>query len=287
MRALRLVLAMWWVGCTSGIEGPPGPAGPKGDPGTTGTSATVEFESPGTNCAHGGVKVTSASGLSYVCNGAPGQNGSEGASVTTSVEPAGGNCTHGGVKLTSASGATYVCSGSPGPAGTSATHPLGAIIAFAGQTPPAGWLLCDGSLLAMTTYPELFAVIGSTYGGDGRNSFALPDLRGRAAFGAGQGPGLTARALGETFGSETHQLLVSEMPAHTHPVDDPGHSHTIGGQFGAGHWTVGGNNLAAIISSSNNSTSTDRTGITVFPAGGSQSFPIVPPAVVINYLIKH
>ena len=216
MRALRLVLAMWWVGCTSGIEGPPGPAGPKGDPGTTGTSATVEFESPGTNCAHGGVKVTSASGLSYVCNGAPGQNGSEGASVTTSVEPAGGNCTHGGVKLTSASGATYVCSGSPGPAGTSATHPLGAIIAFAGQTP-----------------------------------------------------------------------LVSEMPAHTHPVDDPGHSHTIGGQFGSGDWRVGGNNLAAIISSSNNSTSTDRTGITVFPAGGSQPFPIVPPAVVINYLIKH
>jgi microcystin-dependent protein len=81
---------------------------------------------------------------------------------------------------------------------------------------PKGWAWCDGQLLPLSQNTALFSLLGTTYGGDGKSTFALPDLEGRAPMHPGQGPGLSLHDLGETGGSETVSLLESEMPAHSH-----------------------------------------------------------------------
>src|SRR5215216_1772543 len=81
---------------------------------------------------------------------------------------------------------------------------------------PKGWAWCDGQLLPLSQNTALFSLLGTTYGGDGKSTFALPDLQGRAPMHPGQGPGLSLHDLGETGGSETVTLLESEIPAHSH-----------------------------------------------------------------------
>jgi len=93
---------------------------------------------------------------------------------------------------------------------------LGQIAIFAGTFPPKGWAFCDGQLLPIGQYTALFSILGTTYGGDGVSNFALPDLRGKAPLGAGQGEGLTNRPIGSAGGSQAVKLFGSQMPAHTH-----------------------------------------------------------------------
>lgn len=81
---------------------------------------------------------------------------------------------------------------------------------------PEGWQICDGSLLSVNDYQALFALLNTTYGGNGQTTFAVPDLRGRVPVHQGQGAGLTNRVLGSTFGTETVTLNQSQLPAHTH-----------------------------------------------------------------------
>lgn len=81
---------------------------------------------------------------------------------------------------------------------------------------PRGWAWCDGQLLPLSQNTALFSLLGTTYGGNGKSNFALPDLQGRSPMHPGQGPGLSLHDLGETGGSETVTLLESEMPAHAH-----------------------------------------------------------------------
>ncbi|HEU4834974.1 MAG TPA: tail fiber protein [Pyrinomonadaceae bacterium] len=83
---------------------------------------------------------------------------------------------------------------------------------------PKGWAFCDGQLLPLSQNTALFSLLGTTYGGDGKSTFALPDLQGSAAMHPGQGPGLSLHDLGEIGGSETVSLLVSEIPVHAHAV---------------------------------------------------------------------
>jgi microcystin-dependent protein len=83
---------------------------------------------------------------------------------------------------------------------------------------PKGWAWCDGQLLPLSQNTALFSLLGTTYGGNGKSNFALPDLQGRAPMHPGQGPGLSLHDLGETSGSETVTLLVSEMPSHIHTL---------------------------------------------------------------------
>jgi microcystin-dependent protein len=112
--------------------------------------------------------------------------------------------------------------------------PVGSVVDWAGPTAPALWHLCDGAALSRAAYPDLFAAIGTTWGaGDGTTTFNLPDLRGLATVGAGQGSGLTNRALAARGGAETVALTAAQTGAHTHAVnsttanDSPGHTHTV------------------------------------------------------------
>src|SRR5256885_6556579 len=93
---------------------------------------------------------------------------------------------------------------------------IGSIALFAGNFAPKGWMFCAGQILSIAQNTALFSILGTTYGGNGQTTFALPDLRDRAAVSAGQGPGLTNRDLGEQFGEESTTLTVSQIAAHLH-----------------------------------------------------------------------
>ena len=98
-----------------------------------------------------------------------------------------------------------------------ATTPLlGEIIMFGGNFAPRGWALCNGQLLPIAQNSALFSILGTMYGGDGRSTFALPDLRGRTPIHAGNGPGLTNYRLGQKGGQETTTLTVNQLPSHNH-----------------------------------------------------------------------
>ena len=84
--------------------------------------------------------------------------------------------------------------------------------------PPKGWAWCDGQIMPIAQNTALFSLLGTTYGGDGRTTFALPNLQGRVPLHEGHGPGLSQRFLGESGGSDTVTLLESEMPAHAHAL---------------------------------------------------------------------
>ena len=85
---------------------------------------------------------------------------------------------------------------------------------------PKGWAWCDGQLMPLSQNTALFSLLGTTYGGDGKSNFALPDLQGRAPMHPGQGPGLSPHDLGESGGSDTVTLLQSEIPSHSHAMRD-------------------------------------------------------------------
>ena len=93
---------------------------------------------------------------------------------------------------------------------------IGEIRVFAGNFAPRTWAFCEGQLLAISSNTALFSILGTTYGGDGRTTFALPDLRGRMAIHAGRGPGLSTRKLGARGGAETNTLNILNLPQHSH-----------------------------------------------------------------------
>jgi microcystin-dependent protein len=119
-----------------------------------------------------------------------------------------------------------------------------------GNFAPTGWALCNGQLMPISQNTSLFALLGTTYGGDGKSTFGLPDLQDRVPMHPGQGPGLTDRFLGEASGVETVTLLASEIPVHTHlasarsPVpandDDPGPGSVLATVVGANVYTPAG-----------------------------------------------
>lgn len=156
------------------------------------------------------------------------------------------------------------------PAADTIEVPAGTIVAYAGTAMPAGWLPCDGSTVSPGLYPALFDAIGTAYGGDGVNTFAMPDLRGRMLVGVGQGTGLTSRALGDTGGEETHTLTVAEMPSHT---------HTEKGTNRLDVATGGGIHVQDV----DNSTFAP---ITTAATGGGQAHNTMPPYFALGYIIK-
>jgi len=95
---------------------------------------------------------------------------------------------------------------------------VGEIRMFGFGFAPQGWALCNGQLLPINQNQALFSLLGTTYGGDGKTTFALPDLRSRVPVGQGQGPGLSSYTEGQAGGAETVTLAAAQMPGHTHPV---------------------------------------------------------------------
>jgi microcystin-dependent protein len=95
---------------------------------------------------------------------------------------------------------------------------VGAVFSFGFNFAPVDWVPCDGRMLSISQYQALFSLLGTTYGGNGVTTFAVPNLHGRVPIGAGQGPGLHNYVLGQSGGSETVTLLASNLPVHTHPL---------------------------------------------------------------------
>jgi microcystin-dependent protein len=165
---------------------------------------------------------------------------------------------------------------------------LGSIVMFAGNFAPRGWALCNGQLLSIAQNTALFSILGTTYGGNGTTTFALPDLRGRAPVHPGQGPGLSPYSLGEQIGSETVTLLSNNMPAHNHVVNaSTATSPNRGGTNPAGNLlavTANAGSYSVDIYASGNP-GTTMNPMMIGPAGGSQPFSILQPILCVNFII--
>lgn len=152
---------------------------------------------------------------------------------------------------------------------------------FAFNFAPTGWAYCDGQLMPISQNTALFSLLGTTYGGDGKATFALPDLQGSAPMHPGQGPGLSLHDLGEAGGSETVTLLESEMPAHSHSV-----SVSAGDAYAQG---PAGEKLAAGVGvgqyASMNGPQTQLSSNTLAPAGGDQPHNNMQPYLTFNFCI--
>ena len=164
---------------------------------------------------------------------------------------------------------------------------IGEVRPFGGNFAPAGWALCNGQLLQIADNSALYALIGTTYGGDGQTTFGLPDLQGRVPLHQGQGTGLTSRTIGEKSGTPTVTLLQGNLPAHSHSLNATAANATSS--------TVAGNLLPAKPTASNshlytNQGTTPPTPDTLAPtacgtAGQSQPHDNMMPTLTVTYII--
>lgn len=148
---------------------------------------------------------------------------------------------------------------------------------------PKGWAFCDGQILPLSQNTALFSLLGTTYGGDGKSNFALPNMQGNAPMHPGQGPGLSLHDLGETGGSDTVSLLESEIPAH---------SHTVMAFTGVGNRLTP---VANSISRESGATTyvpspptpalVNMAGQAITPAGGDQPHNNLMPYLTLNFCI--
>lgn len=157
---------------------------------------------------------------------------------------------------------------------------IGEIRLFAGNYAPQNWALCDGRSLPISEYDVVFALLGTTYGGDGVTTFALPDLRGRLPIGVGQGTGLSVRVLGERFGVEQVTLLPNNAPAHTHAMVGGGAASSTN-PAGLVPAAVTGFNLYAASTTSPQTLAAS----TVDVAGGGLPHNNVMPSLPLSFII--
>lgn len=162
---------------------------------------------------------------------------------------------------------------------------VGEIKMFAGNFPPNGWQLCQGQLIPISENETLFQLIGTTYGGDGENTFALPNLASRVAIHQGQGPGITqSYIIGEIAGTEEVTLTTQQIPQHTH----------IAVTASTGQVGTAANNILADAQStqtgpriySTQATNVTMNANTIAPAGGSQPHSNIQPTLAINFIIS-
>lgn len=173
---------------------------------------------------------------------------------------------------------------------------IGMIVMFGGNFAPRGWALCDGTLLSIAQYQALFSILGTTYGGDGRTTFALPPMRGRVPMHSGTGPGLTPRSLGEKSGMEDVTLNTNQIPSHTHGISFTEAKLRVVREDGNTSEPAG----AAIANVNpdstmayNNSTAPDADAVAgslqiaaqALPTGASQHHTNMQPYLAVNFII--
>ena len=163
---------------------------------------------------------------------------------------------------------------------------IGQILLVGFNFAPVGWHLCDGTLLSIQQNTALFSLLGTTYGGDGINNFALPDLRSRVPIGIGQGNGLSLYTIGETTGAESVTLLASQIPSHNHTINAD-NATTNGATTPANNYVAAGssggrptNNFSTAVTSA-----TTLNGNTVSHFGGNQPHNNIQPVLALNYII--
>lgn len=152
---------------------------------------------------------------------------------------------------------------------------------FAGNFAPRGWSFCDGQLLPISQNTALFSLIGTTYGGDGESTTALPNLKGRAAMHPGRGPGLTSRRLGERGGTETETLSEAQMPNHTHAMQASSEQASVSSPVGAVLAATPASKMP--YATANNLVSMDLGGLET--KGGGQPHNNMQPYLAINFII--
>jgi len=156
---------------------------------------------------------------------------------------------------------------------------LGQIMIVPYNFAPTGWLMCDGQILSISQYTALFSLLGTTYGGDGTTTFALPDLRGRVPIGMGQGPGLSSYVEGETGGEETVTLTLSQIPAHTHVPQGSTTVPNTGSPAGA-NWA-----MPRVLLYSSGSPNVAMSSAALGSTGGNQPHDNMKPYLVMTYII--
>jgi microcystin-dependent protein len=166
---------------------------------------------------------------------------------------------------------------------------LAIILQFAGNFAPVGFALCQGQLLAIPQNTALFSLLGTYYGGNGINTFALPDLRGRTVVGTGQGLGLSDYILGEQTGLENVTLTSANMPAHSHTVQAvsgiPDQASPSGGYLGQGPKQGSGPTAKFSHFYVNIAPNTSLNPTTVSVAGGNQPISVLQPYNTVTYII--
>jgi microcystin-dependent protein len=158
---------------------------------------------------------------------------------------------------------------------------VGEIRMFAGNFAPLGWQFCDGSILSIFDNEVLFTLIGTTYGGDGQNTFAVPDLRGRMPIHQGAGPGLSNRSIGELAGTENVTIINSQLPAHSHTVQVSSNTGTIGTPSAG--VTLGVADVDLYIAES---PTVNMNALSISNTGGSQPHSNIQPYLAVNFIIS-
>jgi len=158
---------------------------------------------------------------------------------------------------------------------------IGEIMLISWNFPPKGWTFCNGQLLPINQNQALYSILGTTYGGDGRQTFALPDLRGRVPIHMGQGPGLSPRSRGERAGEPAHTLILSELPSHTHVARA---SSALGSSANPSASLVPARNAAQIPQWGSTVDATLGSGA-ITSTGGSQPHDNLQPYLTLNYVI--
>jgi microcystin-dependent protein len=163
---------------------------------------------------------------------------------------------------------------------------LGIITMFGGTFAPRGWAMCQGQILSIAQNTALFTILGTTYGGNGQTTFALPDLRGRTPVHPGSGPGTSNFSLGQVSGQEYVTLLLSNLPAHTHTGTLTMGVSTVAATTDE---PIGGVPAVGSVNSWQQGATPDGqlggTSAAVQPAGGGQPFTIRQPYLAINFII--